>query len=67
MIAAQAESDDAGSCDLGEGEPLRKTWAPSLGIPTTATSTSWRSLTCGRRMNVRGPENRGVSKASGGP
>jgi hypothetical protein len=21
-------------------EPLRNTWAPSLGIPTTATSTS---------------------------
>ena len=47
--------------------PDRYTTAPSVGTPTTATSTPSRSRTCGSRMNVRGPEKRGISNASGGP
>ncbi len=41
--------------------------ASSVGMPTTATSTSSGVCTYGRRMNVRGPEKRGMREGSAGP
>src|ERR671916_2591562 len=46
--------------------PMRKVPPVSKGAPTIAASVFSRSWTLGRRMNVRTPENRGVSKESAG-
>jgi hypothetical protein len=46
--------------------PARKVAPVSKGAPTIATSLFWRSLTFGRRIKVRTPEKRGVSKESAG-
>src|SRR5947208_10715934 len=46
--------------------PGRKLVAVSNGTPTAAASTSARSVTCGSRMNVRTPANRGYALASTG-
>src|SRR5918999_1663939 len=46
--------------------PMRKVPPVSKGAPTIAASAFSRSWTFGRRMKVRTPENRGVSKESAG-
>jgi hypothetical protein len=46
--------------------PARKVAPVSKGAPTTATSLFSKSWTFGRRMKVRTPEKRGVTKESAG-
>ncbi len=46
--------------------PERKVAPVSNGAPTTAASAFSRSRLFGRRMKVRTPEKRGVSKESAG-
>jgi hypothetical protein len=46
--------------------PARKEAPVSNGAPTIATSAFSRSWTFGRRMKVRTPEKRGVSKEFAG-
>src|SRR5918998_741055 len=46
--------------------PMRKVPPVSKGAPTMAASAFSRSWTFGRRMKVRTPEKRGVSKESAG-
>src|SRR5918998_5085688 len=46
--------------------PMRKVPPVSKGAPTIAALAFSRSWTLGRRMNVRTPEKRGVSKESAG-
>src|ERR687895_22534 len=53
-------------CFWPKRAPMRKVPPVSKGAPTMAASAFSRSWTFGRRMNVRTPEKRGVSKESAG-
>lgn len=46
--------------------PARKEALVSKGAPTTAASAFWRPRLFGRRMKMRTPEKRGVSKEFAG-